>query len=46
VLIRALPELANDSERENDTFVTAIHFARPLPALVPRAGQLELSLNP
>ncbi len=29
-----------------DTFVTAIHFARPLPTLVPRASQLELPLKP
>jgi hypothetical protein len=45
-LIRALPTLANDSERDHDTFVTAIQFARPLPTLVPRASQLELPLKP
>ena len=45
-LVRALPELANDSERDQDTFVTAIQFARPLPTLVPRASQLELPLKP
>lgn len=45
-LVRALPDLANDSERDHDTFVTAIQFARPLPTLVPRASQLELPLKP
>lgn len=45
-LVRALPTLADDSEREHDTFVTAIQFARPLPTLVPRASQLELPLQP
>ena len=45
-LVRAIPTLADDSERDQDTFVTAIHFARPLPTLVPRASQLELPLKP
>jgi hypothetical protein len=45
-LVRAIPTLANDNERDHDTFVTAIQFARPLPTLVPRASQLELPLKP
>lgn len=44
-LVRALPDFAKERERENDTFVTAIQFARPLPTLVPRASQLELPLK-
>jgi len=45
VLVRAIPTLTNDSEHENDTFVTAIHFARPMPSLVARPGQQELALE-
>ena len=45
-LVRAFPDFAKERERENDTVVTAIQFARPLPTLVPRAGQLELLLKP
>lgn len=45
-LVRAFPDFAKERERENDTVVTAIQFARPLPTLVPRASQLELPLKP
>ena len=46
-LVRALPDLANDSERDQDTFVTAIQFARPLPTLPvrERPGQIEFDLK-
>lgn len=45
-LVRAFPDFAKERERENDTVVTAIQFARPRPTLVPRASQLELPLKP
>jgi hypothetical protein len=46
-LVRAIPTLANDSEHENDTFVTAIHFSQPPPTLAvrDRPRQIELGLG-
>lgn len=41
--VRALPELAQDREREADTFVCEIRFVKPAPP--PRKGQLELGLG-